>query len=141
MQIDKPRRVAVGIGCAVALAYGMSAPAFAESTVYGRMRSWDNGTQSNDWHDYAKNDGVETHVTFYDGCTREFRARIRKNNFGPDTTVGSEWINCGSYDDAVRVGVLPAEDYHFDVQDIAGGSCGKFSCDVGKTSGSYREYW
>ena len=105
------------------------------------MHGWNDGDPGATWHDYNK-DSTDTHVTFYQGCTHEFTARIRKENFGPDDTIATEYINCGSYDDAVRAGDIGAEDYHFDIQDIRGfGTCGKFECPTPNTSGNYREYW
>lgn len=135
-RVRKLAAITTGIA---ALTFGLAAPALAESTVFGHMSGWGDGHASSSWHDY-NTDSTNTHVTFYDSCTKEFTGRIRRNNFGPDTTMGSEWINCTSYDDAVYAGDVPSDDYHFDVQ-LSSSSCGKFSCSDPKTSGDYREYW
>jgi hypothetical protein len=130
--------VVVAVG---AIVLGAAAPAFAEGHFQSFMTNWDNGHTSRSWEDLNL-DGSDTHATFAAGCTLEFRATIRKENFGPDTNMGDEWIDCGDYTDAVRVGDVSADDYHFDISDMSGGSCGKFSC-TGPTTDVSRVdvYW
>lgn len=94
------------------------------------MSNWENGDQSSSWHD-SNTDSTNTHVTFYYNCRAFPRMRIRKENFGPDTTVGEEEIDCAAYDDAVYAGDVPADNYHFDVQLPV----------FRNITGDYRIYW
>jgi hypothetical protein len=102
------------VGAAALIAVGIAAPAFAEGSRQSYMNDWIDGDGSSNWADH-NTDGTDTHVTF-NSCTREFRATIRKTITGaPDPSLGSEWIDCKSYADAVRVGDVPAANYHFDI--------------------------
>ena len=103
----------------------------------GHMEKWTDGDRGPTWHD-SNIDNVITNVTFYSVCRHNFDARIRKERFGPDGTVGSERINCTSYDDAVYAGDVPADDYHFDVSEY---SCSVAACFYPYLTGDYTEYW
>jgi hypothetical protein len=128
------------VACVGATIFGIVAPAFAEGHFYTTNNRWENGDRSDTWTDHNQ-DGTDTHATFAAGCSQEFRARIRKENFGPDTTVASEFINCQSYTDAVRAGDVAADQYHFDINDLdllcLGGSCVSTFTDVSRVD----VYW
>jgi hypothetical protein len=107
------------------------------------MTNWIDGDASSNWHD-NNSDSVNTHVTFND-CTREFTATIRRTRTGlPDPSVGSEYINCRSYADAVYGGDLSAADYHFDVSGMGTAYCNPQTgqCVFNSTTvNSLRIYW
>ena len=127
----------VAIGC---IAFGVTAPAFAEGSHAGHMAKWTNGDRGPTWHDSTlKKDTTETRVVFYVGCSHDFTARIRREKFGPDETEAKERINCTSYTDAVRAGVADrADDYHFDVQEaITNGTSVYYPF----LTGNYKEFW
>lgn len=100
---------------------GLSAPAFA-AVLSGRDFAATDGMQSPNWH-HTNSSGITTQVQFNYQCTHNFTSRIRRNNLGPDTTVGSEFINCHEYNDSVYSDPanLPTDDYHFDYQFSSGG--------------------
>lgn len=141
MRMHSPR-LRNGIAGAVAVSamvIGIAAPAFAgtrSDTIDNRKDGW----SSDRWNDGDSND--ETRVTVR-WCTREFRARIRKDRTGlPDPTIGSEWINCRSYDDAVRSDSNPAAGkYHYDIN----GMDSHYGCDTGfcdyRTTAGADVYW
>lgn len=109
--------------CAAALiVLGIAAPSFAEGTRDSYMNDWTDGDASSDWTDKNK-DSVDTRVVF-DRCTLEFKATIRHTRTGlPDPSVGSEYMNCASGDDAVHAGDLPSANYHFDVSGLGIAYC------------------
>ena len=121
-------------GAVGAIVMGIAAPAFAEGSRQSYMNDWHDGDASSSWDDNNK-DGADTHVTF-NSCTREFTATIRKTvPLNPDPKIGSEWINCTSYADAVRVGDVASANYHFDVSGMglawcSGGQCAYNLTDV-----------
>lgn len=88
----------------------------------GRDFAATDGMQSPNWH-HTNSSGITTQVQFNYQCTHNFTSRIRRNNLGPDTTVGSEFINCHEYNDSVYSDPanLPTDDYHFDYQFSSGG--------------------
>lgn len=96
---------------------------------------------SSNWSDHNR-DSTNTHVTFR-SCTREFRATIRRTiSARPDPSVGSEWINCRSYSDAVYGGDLKAANYHFDVTGMGFAWCSSGQCAYNLTSVPWlRMYW
>lgn len=71
-------------------------------------------------------------------CRTRADRQFRKERFGPDGTVGSERINCTSYDDAVYAGDVPADDYHFDVSEY---TCSVAACFYPYLTGDYTEHW
>lgn len=123
----------------VLVALGIAAPAYAEGDFNSYMNDWSDGDKSRTWQD-LNSDGDDTHVTFRD-CTREFRAYIVRERFGPDTTVADEWINCRSYNDAVRAGDVAADHYHFDIGGM-GAVCHSGQCTPRETTvKSLTVYW
>jgi hypothetical protein len=126
--------VAASVGVAT-LVIGLAAPALAASrsdVIDNKKDGW----ASSHWNDTTSTN--ETRVTVQLGCSREFQARLRKDRTGlPDATVGSEWINCFSYDDAVRSDGNPSTgDYHYDINGMDG-SC---FCDY-TTTAFATVYW
>lgn len=110
--------LAAGVGIA-AVTFGMAAPAVAAdrwSDIINGKDGWSSPT----WYDGTA--GNETRVTVHVGCTREFQARIRKHvNNAPDSTKGTEWINCYAYDDAVRsTEYIGSGTYHYDINGMDG---------------------
>jgi len=135
-------RTSLKQGLAVSAAVGLvtlgsAAPAFAEGRQNGHMEKWTDGDRGPTWHD-SNIDNVITKVVFYSVFRHDFDARIRKERFGPDGTVGSERINCTSYDDADYAGDEPADDYHFDVSEY---TCSVAACFYPYLTGDYTEHW
>jgi hypothetical protein len=120
------KRGAVAVTCVGAVSLGIVGPAFAEGHFHSYISGWTDGHTSRAWKDLNQ-DGTNTRATFSTGCNREFTSTIRKENFGPDTNMGSEHINCFSYVDAVTAGDVPADDYHFDVTGL-GAVCYSGKC-------------
>ena len=114
-------RNTAAVAAVVLVTFGVAAPSFA-TTRDGVMTKWTDGDQSSDWKD-TNTTSIDTNVKFYATCRHDFDARIRKNNFGPDTTMASERINCTSYNDAVVGGDYASDSYHFDVHEsyLSGG--------------------
>lgn len=127
------KRGLMAVLAAVLIAVGVAAPAIAEGHRQSLMKNWQDGDASSNWAD--KNlDATKTHVTF-NSCSREFKATIRQTiPLRPDPSVGSEWINCRSYADAVYAGDLKAANYHFDVNGMGIYNCIGGSCVMNKTS-------
>lgn len=142
MKISRRVRTSVASGTAVvALVAGIAVPAFASSRdvqVNNRKDGW----ASASWTDNAGS--TPTRVTFSWCAPYEFRSRIRKERAGviPDSTVGSEWINCESYPDAVYSdGDTSTGKYHFDIN----GMDSHYGCDTGfcdyRTYADATVYW
>ena len=127
------RKVITAVIAAALVAIGVAAPALAEGHRQSYMSNWIDGDASSNWND--KNlDAYNGHVTFK-SCTREFQATIRQTiTARPDPSVGSEWINCKSYADAVYDGDVKSGNYHFDVTGMGIYNCVGGSCVYNKTS-------
>lgn len=114
---------------------GVAAPSFAgqrHDDINNVLDGWD----SANWRDYDGDDSTRVTVRW---CTREFRVNIRKNKAfpQPDPVIGTEWMNCLSYDDAVYSDSNPAPGtYHYEVHGMDG-SC---FCDYRTTAGA-DIYW
>jgi hypothetical protein len=127
------RRLAGITMVAGAIVLGVGGPAVAEGQFESLMKDWRDGNRSRTWTDLNK-DNTNARATFYTTCTREFRATIRRERkWGPDTNMGSEWIDCRSYKDAVEVGDVAAGNYHFDVTGL-GAVCISGKCTPKVTS-------
>lgn len=129
--INKTMTAVAAIGLT---AFGLAAPAFA-SERSGTMTKWHDGDRSSSWSDINSNSSVLFSAT----CKHDFNARIRREvDFLPDSTTGSERINCTSYNDAVVSTGTASGSYHFDVAEsyLAGGYI--FYPDL---TGRYRITW
>lgn len=126
MQKKTNRRLASASAAAL-IAIGLAAPAFAEGHRESYMNNWHDGDRSSSWRD-NNIDAANGRVTFK-SCTREFKATIRQDkSFAPDPSVGSEWIDCRSYADAVYAGDVGRGDYHFDVSGMGLAWCASGQC-------------
>jgi len=126
MRTSTSRWTAAASG-AVLIGIGLAAPAFAEGYRDSYMNDWHDGDTSSNWKDNNE-DSYNGRVTFR-SCTREFRATVRRVvSFQPDKQVGSEWIDCRSYSDAVYVGDVSAGTYHFDVSGMGFAWCSSGQC-------------
>lgn len=133
----KSKNCLLTIVATIALVMGVMAPSFAASKS-GTMTNWGNKHTSPNWKDKSKG---KSSVTFSVGCTREFRATIRKNlKLRPDPKLGREWINCQSYTDAVRGKYSDPGTFHFDVTGM-GYVCYSGNCISKSTSGKYKIKW
>lgn len=127
------RRAMTAVVAGGLIAIGVAVPVFAEGSRDSSMSNWTDGDASSNWKD-NNTDSTNTHVT-YDDCTREFTATIRRTvPFAVDPNVGSEYINCRSYPDAVYAGDLSAASYHFDVTGMGIAYCISGSCVFNRTS-------
>lgn len=95
-----------------ALAFGVAAPALAEGHFDSYLSGWYEGRESRQWIDNNL-DNTNGRATF-SGCNKnDFRITIYKEDFGPDTNVGSETMQCKTSADAVYAGDVPKDEYHF----------------------------
>lgn len=123
-----------------AILIGFALPAYAEGNRTTYMSGYKDGDESRQWVD-RNTDGTDTRAVFFFRCTREFRAYIYREDAGPDTNMGSEWIDCQSYDDAVRVGDVPADEYHFTITGL-GSVCFSGQCTPNRTDvDPVKIYW
>lgn len=129
------RRRSMGLLATVGILVGVMAPAYASGSKSTHIYDKKDGYASARWKDDAP--GAKTRATTR-WCTREYRMRLRKDRNGlPDPVVGSEWINCLSYDDAVHSdNKTPKAKYHYDI----GGMDGSCFCDY-RTTASVDVYW
>lgn len=120
-------RWAAAVSGSVLIAVGLAAPVFAEGHRQSYLNDWHDGDRSSSWRD-NNIDGTNGRVTFV-SCSREFRATIRQEKtLAPDPSVGSEWIDCRSYADAVYAGDVSRADYHFDVSGMGLAWCASGQC-------------
>lgn len=124
MRTSITRTAAVGFA-AIAVAVGIAAPALAAGSRTSHMTNWIDGDASSNW---SVGTNASTHVTF-NSCNREFKATIRHTiPLHADPAVGSEWINCKSYADAVYATADGGGNYHFDVTGMGIAYCVAGAC-------------
>ena len=120
------------------LLVGLAAPAYAGYRATSINTEHD-GWASSDWKDHDGDD--KTQVQF-GACTRDFRARIRRNLPAFDSTWGEEWINCTDYTDSVFSDSKPvSDDYHFDIGGMGLHACGGGQCSYKYTSVNSVKIW
>ncbi len=100
---------AVGLG---ALTMGVSAPAMAEGGFTSYLGAWYAETDSHTWPDQNL-DNTNGRATFANCNQDVFNIGIYREDFGPDTQVGREDIQCRNHADAVYAGDVKAGKYHF----------------------------
>lgn len=105
-------RVASAGVAAVAITVGVAGPALAEGHFDSYLSGWYEGRESRQWIDLNE-DSTNGRATFSDCNKNDFRITIFKEDFGPDTNVGSETMQCTSSADAVYAGDVPKDEYHF----------------------------
>ncbi|WP_183095814.1 hypothetical protein [Nocardioides stalactiti] len=123
MQIDtmvmRFARGAATVAAFAGLGVGIAAPAMA-LTREDDNRNWTHGDTSKRWTNSAPG-YADSRVTTDEGCKREFTMTIREDrSFRPDAYRGSEWVNCGSYKDAVYANNDTDWDkeHHYDVTSL-----------------------
>jgi len=122
VKLAKVLAVVVGVG---GVAVGVVSPALAEGSFVLQNQSYDIGNGNNEsqqWVDKnldATNGWVQFDNCFVDNNDPDFDMdiAIMKEDWGPDTQVGREWIDCvkGSSQTSDRVyeGDVGADEYHF----------------------------
>lgn len=115
-RIKRGASVAGAVLSAGALTFGVAAPALAEGHFNSYMGGWYAGTESRQWINLDQ-DATDDRATFSSCNKNDWRVTIYKEDFGPDTNVGSETLQCTSSADAVRAGDVPRDEYHFTLKD------------------------
>lgn len=105
-------RSSVAVIATGGLAFGVAAPVFAEGHFSSYISGWYSGNESRQWINLNL-DNTDDRATFSNCNKNDFRMTIYKEDFGPDTNVGSETLQCTSSADAVRAGDVPKDEYHF----------------------------
>lgn len=112
----KIRTIAAAVVCTGACALGLATPAVAEGHFSSWMSAWSAGDESRQWVD-ANNDNTNGYAQFSKCSANDFLIKIYKEDFGPDTVVGSEKMQCltGSSQtlDRVYEGDVGKDEYHF----------------------------
>ena len=108
-----------------AVMYGLAAPAHAEGDFTSWMVGWNEGHESRQWIDHNY-DATYGYAQFTNCSKLDFRITIYKEDFGPDTSVGTEVMQCktgtGQTQDRVYDGDVGSDEYHFTLKtQISGG--------------------
>lgn len=129
-------RIAVtGLGAVAALTTGIVAPAVAEDTFSSYMSGWGPEHSSRTWSD-RNTDNTNGYAQFSSCDESNFPITIYHEDFGPDTAVGSERIQCNPafapYQSLDRVyeGDVKAGKYHFTLKGWASDSTNGGEVDV-----------
>lgn len=134
----RARKLALGSVAVGAMVAGLAAPAHAGYWATSISNKGD-GWSSSSWMDHDSDD--KTQVEF-GPCTREFKARIRRDLPTWDSTWGEEWINCKSYTDSVFSDSNPvSDDYHFDIGGMGLAWCASGTCAKNLTSVNSVKVW
>jgi len=118
------RRMMARIMGGIFRALGIVGPAAAEGTWTSYISNWYEGRESRQWID--KNvDNTDGWAAFRRCSHNDFRITVYKEDFGPDTNVGTETMQCkkGDSQDADRVyfGDPGADEYHFTLKSSVSG--------------------
>ncbi len=105
-------RGAAAIAATAGVTFGLAAPALAEGHFDSYLSGWYADHESRQWVDLNL-DNTNGRATFSNCNKNDFRITIYKEDFGPDTNVGSETMQCTSSADAVYAGDVPKDEYHF----------------------------
>jgi hypothetical protein len=98
------------------MVFGVAGPAMAEGSFNSYLSGWYAGHESRQWINLNL-DATDDRATFSSCNKNDFLITIYKEDFGPDTNVGSETLQCTSSADAVRAGDVPKDEYHFTLKD------------------------
>jgi hypothetical protein len=135
---NRIRTIAVGLLAVAAVLVGVAAPAYAgywSTSITNKGDGWSSAS----WVDH---DGDDLTQVQFGPCTREFRARIRRNLPAWDSTWGEEWINCRSYTDSVFSDSKPVpDDYHFDIGGMGNAWCSSGMCAKNLTTVDSVKVW